>query len=152
LKSKDEAARGNLDAAAQDFEQALRAVPDGPADEMLREAMRQMIVVAHRHEDTLEQLFIDPAANTSMAMGSLTGRLLDPAMALLARLKATDELRPVADMILARTFLALFLGMVASERAVPQVARIAMRIFPERVWVDGMVDLLLYGVLEDKAR
>jgi hypothetical protein len=27
-----------------------------------------------------------------------------------------------------------------------------MRLFPQRAWLDGMVDLLLYGVLEDDAR
>jgi hypothetical protein len=44
------------------------------------------------------------------------------------------------------------MGFLASERIAPGAARFAMRLFPQRAWLDGMVDLLLYGVLEDDGR
>ena len=50
------------------------------------------------------------------------------------------------------TLIAMLLGFVASEQAMPKLARVAMRLFPQRAWVDGVVDLMLYGVLEDSAR
>jgi hypothetical protein len=82
-------------------------------------------------------------------MNTLSVRLLPKALALLARLKNTGQLRPVADMILARTMVALLIGFIATEQTIPSVTRIVMR---QRAWLDGMVDLLLYGVIEDDAR
>lgn len=148
----DDAAQLAVEAAVRDLESALQAIPEAPPDEMLRNAMRQMIAAAHRHEAVLEPLMFEPDAAASGSLNAMSARLIPPAMGFLQRLKATGALRPVSDLILARTLLALFLGMIASERALPQSARMLMRMFPERVWIDGMVDLLLYGVLEDEAR
>lgn len=144
--------RAALDAAIADFESSIRAVPDGSADEMLRDSMRRVIEAAHRHEAFLERLVTDPALNNSSAVMTMGTRLLEPANGLLARIKATGELRPISDLIIARTLVSLFMGIIASDRAMPSIARVAMRLFPERAWIDGMVDILIYGLLEDDKR
>ena len=55
---------------------------------------------------------------------------------LFKRLRDTGQLRPVSDLILARTLIAMLLGFVASEQAMPKLARVAMRLFPQRAWVN----------------
>jgi AcrR family transcriptional regulator len=134
------------------LEAALDSVEGQAADEILRDAMRRLIQVI-----TDNPVFIDLAAADVLNNdgGSLVGlgmRLLPKAFGLFKRLRDTGQLRPVSDLILARTLTAMLLGFVASEQAMPKVARVAMRLFPQRAWVDGMVDLMLYGVLEDNAR
>jgi len=144
--------RAALDAAVTDFETALTGVPEGPADEMLRAAMRRMVDAAHHHTDLLESLMVESAGSNTAALVTLSARLLGPANDLFRRIKKTGELRPISDVIVARTILSLFMGIVISERAMPQAARVFMRLFPERAWVDGMVDVMIYGLLEDDAR
>jgi len=141
-----------LENAIIDFEAALAAVPDAAADEMLRDAMRRLVDVAHRHESVLERIMLDPQVANSSAMMLMSTRLLSSASALLSRVKATGQLRPLSDMIVARTLIAFLMGFVASERAMPQIARVAMRLFPQRAWIDGMTDVMLYGLLEDEKR
>jgi hypothetical protein len=150
--SASEVERTALESAIVDFEAALKAVPDAPADEMLRDAMRRMVDVSHRHESLLERVMLDPQLANSPSMILMTTRLLTSANDLLARVKATGQLRPLSDMIVARTLIAFLMGFIASERAMPQLARVAMRLFPQRAWIDGMTDVMIYGLLEDEKR
>lgn len=135
-----------------DMEAALNAVDGESAEEMLRDAMHRMIKVAQQHNAFFELAVIDAQVNNGAFLANLSAKLFPQATRLLARIKATGHLRPVADAILGRTLIALLMGFVISERAMPQVARFAMRLFPQRAWLDGMVDLLLYGAIEDRAR
>jgi hypothetical protein len=141
-----------MDAALVDFQAAIQAVPDGSAEDMLRDAMRRMVAVAEQHRVFLERLMTDDTVSQSAVLLAFTTRLLVPATHLLDRLKATGQLRPVSDLIIARTLVSLFMGIIVSERAMPQIARVALRVFNQRAWVDGMVDILLFGLLEDDAR
>src|SRR5260221_3898665 len=122
------------------------------AGEILRDAMRQMVKAVEQHDEFLELAAIDMQVNNGVFVSGLTTQIIPKALELLKRLKATGQLRPVSDGILARTLVSLFMGVVLSERVMPQMARMAMRMFGQRAWIDGMVDLLLYGVLEDDAR
>ena len=111
-----------------------------------------MVKAVEAHSEFIELAAIDMQVNNGAYVSGLTTQIVPKALGLLKRLKATGELRPVADPILARTLVSLFMGFIISERAMPQVARMAMRMFGQRAWLDGMVDLLLFGVLEDDAR
>jgi predicted GTPase len=150
--SAPEAERAALEGAISDFESALNAVPDAPADEMIRDAMRRLVEVAHRHETLLERILVDPQFANSTAIMMMTTRLLTSANGLLSRVKATGQLRPLSDMIVARTLVAFLMGFIASERAMPQLAQVAMRLFPQKAWIDGMTDVMIYGLLEDEKR
>jgi AcrR family transcriptional regulator len=135
-----------------DLEAAIDAVEGDTADEILRDAMRRLVKALDENRAFLDLAAIDVHANNGAFLGSLGLQLLPKMLVLRGRLKKTGQLRPVSDFILARTLVAMLMGFVLSEQVVPQIARTAMRFLPQRGWIDGMVDLLLYGVLEDDAR
>ncbi len=137
---------------ADDFEAAINAVQGEHAEDMLRDVMRRMVEAAQKHDAYFELALIDSQVNNGSSLVALSTRLVPQANALLQRIKGTDELRPVSDLIIARTLISLLMGFIVSERAMPQIARMALRMFPQRAWIDGMVDLLLYGLLEDDVR
>ena len=136
----------------QDMENALDNIEGETADEVLRDAMRRIIRAIASNKEFIELAALDVQANNGAFLASLSTKLFPRAAALLERLKATGQLRPVSDIILSRTLAAMLMGFVVSEQAMPQVARMAMRMLPQRAWIDGMVDLMLYGILEDDAR
>jgi AcrR family transcriptional regulator len=131
---------------------SLAAVEGEDAAGLLRDAMRRLISVVREHEAYFELAFFDAQVNGDGSLSQLGADIVGPAGVLLDRLKATGQLRPISDAILGRMLAAFLIGFLASERIAPGAARFAMRLFPQRVWLDGMVDLLLYGVLEDNAR
>lgn len=135
----------------KDLETALDSVEGDTVDEIVRDAMRRAVKAIQDNASVIERAAreMQMQASGDAFLISLSTRLLPKALALLARLKETGQLRPVADMILARTMVAMLIGFVATEQTIPRVTRIVMR---QRAWLDGMVDLLLYGVLEDDAR
>lgn len=151
---KDQLLNALLDANSplSDMEAALDTVEGETADDLLRDAMRRMVKVADQHSAFFELAIIDAQANNGSYLGAFSAKLFPKASDLLKRIKATGALRPVSDIIIGRTMVALLMGFLISERAVPQIARVAMRMYPQRAWLDGMIDLLLYGVLEDDAR
>lgn len=131
---------------------AIESASGESAEEILREAMRAMVRVATKHEAFFELAVLDAQVNNGTFLANMSAKILPKALNLLGQLKETGQLRPVPDPILGRTMIALLMGFMVSERAMPQMARFAMRLFPQRAWLDGMVDLLLYGVLEDDQR
>lgn len=131
------------------------ALTDGvgdSAEDILRETAHRMIGAAEKHAAFFELAMVNPKFNHGTVLLNLSARLVPDALSLLRRLKRTGQLRPVSDMILARTLISMVIGFVASERAMPQVGRMAMRLIPQRGWLDGMIDLMLYGLLEDDQR
>jgi AcrR family transcriptional regulator len=135
-----------------DLEAALDSVQGETAEDILRDAMRRLIRAIQDNKRFMELAALDVQANNGAFLASLGTKLFPRATAFLERLKATGQLRPVSDVILSRVLVAMLMGFVLSEQAMPQVARVAMRMFPQRAWIDGMVDLMLYGILEDDAR
>jgi len=130
---------------------ALECAEGDTAADLIRSAFRAMIDAAAKHEDFWELAVLDMHASDGAFLTGLGTQLALKGRGLLEKIKATGELRPVSDLILARTLVSLVIGFVLSERAVPRVARTALRFFPQRAWVDGAIDLLMYGVLEDHA-
>ncbi len=144
-----------LAAIISDLEAALDAVNiEGheTAEDMIRDAMRRVVKVIDQNKAFLELAADDVQANNGASLAAISTRIIPKALALMDRIKATGQLRPVPDVIFARTMVAMLMGFIISEQAMPQMARMAMRMFPQRAWLDGMVDLMLYGVLEDDAR
>jgi AcrR family transcriptional regulator len=135
-----------------DMEAALDSVAGESAEELLRDALHRLVKVTQQHAAFFELALLDAQVNRGAFLGNLNAQIFPKAMALLEKMKATGQLRPVPDVILGRTLVSLLLGFVLSERAMPQIARLATRLVPQRAWLDGMIDLLLYGMLEDEAR
>ena len=135
-----------------DFDSALRAVSGETADELLRDAMRRLIDTAQRHSAYFELALIEADRYQGGTLTRFAAGLLPPANAVFDRIKATGELRPLPDWMIARAIMALFIGFIASERAMPPVVQTASRLLPQRAWIDGITDILLYGLLEDEVR
>ncbi|PJF30798.1 MAG: hypothetical protein CUN51_06335 [Candidatus Thermofonsia Clade 1 bacterium] len=135
-----------------ELEAALDAVRGESAADILRDMMHRLVEVARRHEDFFELAIIDAQSNNGTFLSNLSAAILPKANEILGRMKANDELRPVSDAVIGRTLIAMWIGYIVSERALPQAARFAMRLLPQSLWLDGMIDLMLYGLLEDNAR
>jgi AcrR family transcriptional regulator len=135
----------------EELKQAIDMVEGDTAEDIVRDAMRRMVSLLDKHQPFVDLAAMDVQSNNGAVTANFSMQILPHAMRLLERLKATGELRPVSDMILARTFAAMLIGFIASERAMPQMARFAIRFFPQKAWLDGTVDLMLYGILEDKS-
>jgi AcrR family transcriptional regulator len=135
-----------------DLEAALDSVQGETADELLRDAMRRMVAVADKHADILELAVLDAQVNNGTFLASISAAIFPKAKGLLNRIETLGGLRPVSDAVIGRAFVALWIGFIVSERALPGIARLIARLLPQKAWLDGMMDLLLYGVLEDDAR
>jgi AcrR family transcriptional regulator len=131
---------------------ALDDVTGDTAEDIIRDAMHRLIDVISRHEDFIDLAAIDVQTHNGASLLGMSVQLAPKLLSLLNRLKKTGEIRPVSDLILARTIASMLMGFVVSEQAMPKVARMAMRLFPQRAWLDGMIDLMLYGILEDNVR
>lgn len=137
---------------AKDLATVLDSVSGDTAEDILRDTMRRLVEVMANHEEFVDLAAIDIQSNGGASLFGMSLQLAPKALGLLSRLKNTGQLRPVSDIILARTLAAMLIGFIASERAMPKIARMAMRLMPQRAWLDGMVDLMLYGILEDNVR
>ncbi len=135
-----------------DFDLALRAVSGETADELLRDAMRRLIGTAQRHSAYFELALIEADRYQGGTLATFAAGLLPQANGVFDRIKATGQLRPLPDWMIARAIVSLFIGFIASERAMPQVVRTASRLLPQRAWIDGITDIMLYGLLEDDMR
>ncbi len=135
-----------------ELEAALEAVEGESAADILRSMMHRLVAVAQRHEEFFELAVIDAQSNNGTFLSSLSAAIFPKAAQILSRMKANGELRPVSDAVIGRALIAMWIGYIISERALPQATRFAMRLMPQTLWLDGMIDLMLYGLLEDDAR
>lgn len=135
-----------------DLQAAMSDLQGEDAEDLMRGAARAMLAAVQKHLPFFELAALDMQINNSNVLGALIPALLPQTMQFLERLQATGQLRPVPSPVLARTFIALLIGFVLSERAMPHMMQLMMRVFPQKAWFDSMVDLLLYGVLEDNQR
>ncbi|MBX3065045.1 MAG: TetR/AcrR family transcriptional regulator [Anaerolineae bacterium] len=136
-------------APQQQIRDAVASIEGDNAEAILRDATQRMVKVVQQHLKFFELASLDMQLNGSNVLASLLPSLLPDLMKLLERLKATDELRPVPPPLLARMFVAVLIGYIITEQTMPQIVQVAMKFFPQKAWLDGMTDLLLYGVLED---
>jgi AcrR family transcriptional regulator len=135
-----------------DIRAALQAVEGDTAEILIRDSTHRVVGVIQQHASFFELATVDMQMNGGNVLTSLMTPLLPAVLHFADRLNATGQLRPMPTPLLARTFLSLLIGYIVSERAMPSGLQVMMRIFPQKAWLDGMVDLLLYGVLEDDQR
>ncbi|MBX3086796.1 MAG: TetR family transcriptional regulator [Anaerolineae bacterium] len=131
---------------------ALLAVEGESAEELVRNSTHRLVGVIQQHAAFFELATVDMQMNGGNALTAMMTPLLPTVLQFTERLTSTKQLRPVPTPLLARTFLSMLIGYIVSERAMPSAMQMMMRIFPQKAWLDGMVDLLLYGVLEDDQR
>ena len=66
------------------------------------------------------------------------------------RLKETGAIRPIPEWLIVRVLSSALIGFVVTDSTMPQGLQFMARLMPARVWSDGLADVLLYGILEDK--
>jgi len=133
------------------FAEALDQAQGEVAEDLLRSSIRAVLATAQTQRDWLALAALEAERYQGGTLNALVGALLPIANALLARLKATNALRPIPDWLIARALSSLLIGFVASESALPAGLQWAARLMPARMWADGLTDILLYGILEDKS-
>jgi AcrR family transcriptional regulator len=135
-----------------EMQAALLAVEGDSAEDLIRDSTHRLVGVIQQHMAYFELAAVDMQVNGGNMLANLMTPLLPNVLQFTERLTKTGQLRPVPTPVLARTFLSLLIGYIVSERAMPSALQVMMRIFPQKAWLDSMVDLLLYGVLEDDQR
>lgn len=135
-----------------DLEVALDGAEGESAQELLRDAFHRLIKAAHKNQDFFDLALIDAQVSGGSFLNTLNMRLFPKANELLNRLKTAGGLRPISDLILGRAVVSMLMGYLLSERVTPQIARVALKVIPEKAWLDGVIDILLYGIVEDAER
>lgn len=130
----------------------LNADRDSTAEDLLRALMRDLYALAQRHIDMIDLVLVDVQANTNILIGAVERRSVVKLLSAFDRIKRTGQLRPMPAAVLVRTYLGALLGHLVTERLMPGSVKIVSRLMPEKAWLDGMIDLTLFGMLEDDAR
>jgi AcrR family transcriptional regulator len=127
---------------------ALSKASGDSGEEFVRNAFYLLHEAASEHALFFRLALLERELGEGAAVNGLGLALAGDAAAFFGRLKATGDLRPVPDLVLGRAIAAMLIGYIASEQVVPGGARMALRMLAPRAWLDGTVDLLLYGILE----
>lgn len=120
------------------------------AETLAREAFWQLIAVMEEHPIFMEYALLDVQVNNASYLTGLMTELAGEMVGFINRLSKMPEMRPISSVMLGRAFASLLIGFVATEQFAPRSARFAMRMFPQKAWVQGMVDIFLYGILESE--
>ncbi len=118
------------------------------AEDMVRQTFVQLIAVLDDHPIFLNYALVDMQMNNASYLTSMTTDLALDGVGFINRLSKMPDMRPISPIMLGRAFAALVIGFVATGQFAPRPAQFAMRLFPHRAWVEGMVDIFLYGILE----
>lgn len=120
---------------------------DTPED-MVRNMIRQLLSVFDQHSGFMDLMIIDVQINDGNYMSALFSELAGSAASFINRLANLPGTRPISAVMLGRALASILIGFVVTQHLAPRPAKFAMRIFPEKAWVEGVADILLYGILE----
>lgn len=132
------------------LQQALSELNHDTPEELVRDAIRRMLDVFEKHADFADLAILDLQVNNSNFTTALFSELAGGAAGFVNRLANMPGTRPISTIMLGRAFASLLIGFVATQYFAPRPAQFAMRIFPQRAWVDGVADVFLYGILESE--
>lgn len=120
----------------------------GPAA-LLRGTADTLLTILEENADFFRLIFIDilefDGQTTQNYFRELVPRGLDLWQGLVTHLQASGQLRDIPPLIFARAFIGLFFAYFVTQRFLLQgvVDRF------DEDWVDGLLDILLHGVLKD---
>lgn len=130
------------------FQKALKQARANTAEALVRETFTHLMAVLDEHPAFLDYALLDIQMNSAGYLTSLFVEMAGDATRFINRLSKMPDVRPVSSVMLGRAFAAFVIGFLATERFAPRPAQFAMRLFPPRAWMDGMIDIFLYGILE----
>ncbi|NJL93163.1 MAG: TetR/AcrR family transcriptional regulator [Anaerolineae bacterium] len=129
---------------------ALRQINKDSAEEMVRAAIREILQIFSAHADFLDLAILDVQVNNSNYVTALFSELAGDAAGFITRLANMPNMRPISTIMLARALASMLIGFAVTQYIAPRPAQYAMRIFPQRAWIEGMADILLYGIVESE--
>lgn len=134
----------------QPLRQIFRQIKGNDPEYLVRDLFMRLITSMEEHPRFLEYALLDVQVNQASYLTSLMTEIAGDAALFINRLSSLPGVRPLSSVMLGRAFAALVIGFVATQQFAPRAARFAMRIFPEKAWIDGVVDIFLYGILESE--
>ncbi|MBZ0309418.1 MAG: TetR/AcrR family transcriptional regulator; helix-turn-helix transcriptional regulator [Anaerolineae bacterium] len=132
----------------QALHQIFRQAKDKDVESLVRDTFMRLMTLLDSHPHFMTYAMLDVQVNEGSYLTGLMTEMAGDAVRFLNRLSGLPGMRPISPVLLGRAFAALVIGFVATQQFAPRPARFAMRIFPEKAWVDGMIDIFLYGILE----
>ncbi len=134
----------------QSLRQILRQAKGQDAETLVRDVFMRLMTLLESHPIFMTYALLDVQVNQASYLTALMTEMAGDAARFVNRLSGLPGIRPISPVMLGRAFAALVIGFVATQQFAPRPARFAMRIFPEKAWIDGMVDIFLYGILESE--
>jgi hypothetical protein len=87
--------------------------------------------------------------NQGAYLTALFEDLIGDAAGFVNYLSTLPGVRPIPTMILGRALASLLIGFLTSQQLAPESVQRALRLFPQKAWVEGLTDLILNGILEE---
>lgn len=132
----------------EDFRQALRQLHGATPEEIIRNAIEGLIIVSDQHQAFTRLLMMEVYANNGDYMTEFLQDLMGDAASFINRLSTMSGVRPISTIMMGRALAALLTGFMTTQQLAPPEAQFALKIFPQKAWVDGMTDILLHGILD----
>lgn len=133
----------------QKISRALSQLRGDNAEEAMRGAIEQLLIIFDEHDEFASLLLMDAYINNGQYLEAMLADLASESASFINRLSTMPGIRPISTVMLGRMLSSVLIGFIATQQLAPTDTRFAMRIFPRKAWVDGLSDMLLHGILED---
>lgn len=130
------------------IQKAFRSIRSDNAEDMIREAIANLVSVFDAHPRFVPLAAIDIQVNNGAYIHRMFGNVAGESASFINRLSAMPDVRPLSSIMLARTFASLLIGYIATQHLAPDSTQFALRSYPQRAWIEGMTDIFLNGILQ----
>lgn len=127
---------------------ALRRINSSDARVMIQESIQAIIDVFDEHKPFIPLVAIDLQINDGAFLQQMMGDVAGESAGFINRLSTMPDVRPLSSIMLARTYASLIVGYIATQYLAPQSTQFALRSYPKKVWIEGMTDIFLNGILK----
>lgn len=117
-------------------------------EDMTRGVIVKLMDVLNSHTAFMDMAILDLQVNNGTYMAALFSELAGDAASFINRMSNMPGARPISVIMLGRAFASLLIGFAVTQHLAPRPAQFAMRIFPQKAWVEGIADIFLYGIME----
>ncbi len=133
-----------------DLRHALQQLSGATPEDMLRDAVERILQIMELNGQFVGLALMDTQVNQGQYLTNMFQDLTTDAANFMNRLSTMAGVRPISTMMLGRALAAMLIGFMATQQLAPPHAQFALRVFPQKAWVDGMTDILLHGILESR--
>ena len=127
----------------------LIADKDSDTETLLRKLTHDLYAMATRQSAVIDLMLSDIQTSSAVMLSVFERRSVIKLLAAFEKIKRDGALRPMPTAVLIRTYLSALIGYLATERLMPGTLKVVSRLMPNKAWLDGLIDLMLFGMLED---